>query len=268
MWRQTNQETKWREVFRNYVGQDKLWLFSADQSREMNVSSDLQKTKESVQTFFVNKRRFDLIFLMHYSLKCFMETRRVSHSFSCSTTLTESSHRWAEPSALHVLCDHMWRELERVRGEEVSGSRGMFRAIRQEVQPLEKARGGGRARWWRRVMDWQAEHAGRTDHTVMLSSHFSCCLLQSRLKRRPWLGVFTTRRVKSISTHLRSCSSHMYFSFHEREKEESGLIFLAWNLECLLEASFSLTLSAVTHHSFRDESCSCFWLLVGSQTCF
>lgn len=162
----------------------------------------------------------------------------------------------------------MWRELERVRGEEVSGSRGMFRAIRQEVQPLEKARGGGRARWWRRVMDWQAEHAGRTDHTVMLSSHFSCCLLQSRLKRRPWLGVFTTRRVKSISTHLRSCSSHMYFSFREREKEESGLIFLAWNLECLLEASFSLTLSAVTHRSFRDESCSCFWLLVGSQTCF
>lgn len=180
----------------------------------MNVSSDLQKTKESVQTFSVNKRRFDLIFWMQYSLKCFMETRRVSHSFSCSTTLTESSHRWAEPSALHVLCDHMWRELERVRGEEVSGSRGMFRAIRQEVQPLEKARGGGRARWWRRVMDRQAEHAGRTDHTVMLSSHFSCCLLQSRLKRRPWLGKI------HFHTFTLMFQPHVFFFSWKRKRGE------------------------------------------------
>lgn len=151
----------------------------------------------------------------------------------------------------------MWRELERVRGEEVSGSRGMFRAIRQEVQPLEKARGGGWARWWRRVMDRQAELI--TLWCSRLTSHLV-------FFRADWSDGRDS--VKSISTHLRSCSSHMYFSFHEREKEESGLIFLAWNLECLLEASFSLTLTAVTHRSFRDESCSCFWLLVGSQTCF
>lgn len=112
-----------REVFRNYFGQNKLWLFSADQSREMNVSSDLQKTKESVQTFSVNKRRFDLIFLMQYSLKCFMETRRVSHSFSCSTTLTEfTSLSWTFCSPCSV-----WSHVE---GAGESARRGSVRIQR------------------------------------------------------------------------------------------------------------------------------------------
>ena len=128
--------------------------------------------------------------------KCFLETRLLS-------------------SALHVLCDHMWREWEERKcqdPEECLEPSG--RKSRLQREPEE----GGRARWWRRVLDWRAEQAGPTDPAVMLSCLSSCRLLQSRLKRRPRLSAFhnTPSKIHFHTFMLMFQSHEVFFSWKRK----------------------------------------------------